>query len=139
MGWAYYAATLSVILVCASFCAVLLSKYRRIRKSGVVVDCEIVDCFWGYSTRMKKEFTLTVSFEYEGEDFRSSCTMRRFAYYNPKAGESMQFIYIPGKPDTLYPTRVNRYPVFNLAVMMAALALMFAAALVATIVSLSLG
>ena len=136
MGWIYYAATIIVIIVSTSFCTVLLRKYRNIRQSGVVVDCEIVDCNWGYSTRMKKEFTLDVSFEYEGREYRSSCTMRRFGYYTPKVGESMQFILLPDNTETLYPTKINRYPIFNTAVMMAALALMFTAALIATIVSL---
>jgi len=139
MSWPYYFATIAVILAGAVFCFICLSKYRAIKRAGVIVTCEILDSYTPYSTRIAKEFVMDVSFEHEGITRRASCKMRRFSYYKPKVGEFLQFIYIPGNNETVFPTKVNRYPIFNTAVMMAAVSILFAAGLVATIISLTSG
>ena len=136
MGWIYYALTLGVVLAGASFCAVLIVKYRDIKQRGLIVTCEVKDCYAPFSTRLAKEFIVEVTFEHEGKMHRAKCKIRCFRYYAPKSGEFLQLMYVPGENDALYPTKISRYPIFNFAVLMAAVAVMFASALIATIISL---
>ena len=139
MDWRYYLVTIIVILSGVVFCAVLLSKYMKIKRYGSAVSCEITDCYIPHTARMAKEIILDVTYELDGETHNASCKMRRFSYYAPKVGEIITFIHVPGVDDTLYPTKINRYPIFTTAVMMAAMAVMFAAGLISAIISLSAG
>ena len=135
MEWSYYALTLAVIVGSASFCVVLIIKFLNIRRYGHKVTCDILDCYTPFSTRLAKEIFVDVSFEFEGVTRRAQCKMRRFSFYIPKVGEKLEAIYVPDREDIVYPTKVNRFPVFTTAIMMAALALLFTAGLVAGLIS----
>ncbi|MCL1834603.1 MAG: hypothetical protein FWG48_00435 [Oscillospiraceae bacterium] len=136
MEWTYYLATVLIILACASFCVVLLVKYRKIRREGVLVSCEILDNLAGFPARMRKEFIMEVSYEYEGLTYTGSCAMKRFGYFAPNVGESIELVLLPGKAHKLYPTKLTKYPVFSTAVLMAVVALLFTGGLIASIVTI---
>ena len=139
MGWGYYAATLGVIVACALVCVALVFKYRRIKRDGVAVSCVVIDSNAAYSTRIVKEFFLDVNYELDGTTHRASCKIKRFNYYAPKPGDGMMLIHLSGKDDILYSTKASEYPLFGLALIMAVTSLLFAAGLIATIISLNAG
>jgi len=136
MSWNYYVLTLVVILSGAVFCSILLSKYRKIKREGTAIACLVTDCYTPYSTRLAKAWTIEVSYEVDGVTHQGKCVSRRFTYYAPKVGSEIMLVHIPNKNDILYPSEITRYPLFSAAVLMAALSLMFAVFLVATVLSL---
>ena len=136
MSWPYYAATFAVILSGFAFCAVLIHKYKEIKRNGNAVACEVTECYAHYSSRLMKVFFLSVTFEYERVVHTAKCSIRCFRYHAPKVGEEILLVYVPGETDALYPANITKYPVFNTAVLMAVVSLLFVGGLISSVISL---